>query len=38
MRTFAVWVQDSMTDFEINPVLNRIRDLRERSEALRGYL
>jgi len=24
--------------FEINPVMNAIKDIRERTEALRGYL
>ncbi len=29
---------DQETAVEINPVLNRIKDLQARSEALRGYL
>lgn len=33
-----ILLPDSITMLEINPVLNAIKDLKGRSETLRGYL
>lgn len=36
--TIDISPEESKTMFEINPVKNRIQDLTERSDVLRGYL
>ena len=32
------FLRNKRTMFEINPVINAIKDIRERTDALRGYL